>query len=122
MTIYGQTLGCCISLLFTVISKIADSEGRAPLHWAVDHAHVKAAELLMSRNSNVNLKVIVLEIGLIYSALFKLATTLWSKVKKLTQPFTPSVLVHVSWPTYNSLGLDRFGLTDGHHAFVQPLL
>ncbi|KAI7744844.1 hypothetical protein M8C21_029839 [Ambrosia artemisiifolia] len=35
---------------------IKDSEGRAPLHWAVDRGHFKTAELLLSRNADVNLK------------------------------------------------------------------
>ncbi|GKB97876.1 integrase, catalytic region, zinc finger, CCHC-type containing protein [Tanacetum coccineum] len=35
------------------------SEGRTPLHWAVDRDHVKAAKLLLIRNANVNLKVTV---------------------------------------------------------------
>ncbi|XP_076895615.1 acyl-CoA-binding domain-containing protein 1-like [Bidens hawaiensis] len=35
---------------------IKDSEGRAPLHWAVDRGHIETAELLLSRNADVNLK------------------------------------------------------------------
>ncbi|GKA64247.1 acyl-CoA-binding domain-containing protein 1-like protein [Tanacetum coccineum] len=33
-----------------------DSEGRTPLHWAVDRGHIEATELLLSRNADVNLK------------------------------------------------------------------
>lgn len=36
---------------------IADSEGRTPLHWAVDRGHLNLAELLVSKNANVNAKV-----------------------------------------------------------------
>nr|GEX98704.1 acyl-CoA-binding domain-containing protein 1-like [Tanacetum cinerariifolium] len=30
--------------------------GRTPLHWAVNRGHIEAAELLLSRNADVNLK------------------------------------------------------------------
>ncbi|GJZ44730.1 acyl-CoA-binding domain-containing protein 1-like protein [Tanacetum coccineum] len=33
-----------------------DSEGRTPLHWAVDRGHIDVVELLLSRNADVNLK------------------------------------------------------------------
>ncbi|PWA95292.1 leucine-rich repeat protein [Artemisia annua] len=33
-----------------------DSEGRTPLHWAVDRGHMEATELLLSKNADVNLK------------------------------------------------------------------
>ncbi|KAK1441509.1 hypothetical protein QVD17_07458 [Tagetes erecta] len=35
---------------------IKDSEGRTPLHWAVDRGHIETTELLLSRNADVNLK------------------------------------------------------------------
>ncbi|KAI4378192.1 hypothetical protein MLD38_015709 [Melastoma candidum] len=35
---------------------IKDSEGRTPLHWAVDRGHQKAVELLISQNSDLNAK------------------------------------------------------------------
>ncbi|XP_024971418.1 acyl-CoA-binding domain-containing protein 1-like [Cynara cardunculus var. scolymus] len=35
---------------------IKDSEGRTPLHWAVDRGHIEAAELLLNRKADVNLK------------------------------------------------------------------
>ncbi|KAJ9546143.1 hypothetical protein OSB04_025850 [Centaurea solstitialis] len=35
---------------------VEDSEGRTPLHWAVDRGHIEAAELLLNRNADVNLK------------------------------------------------------------------
>lgn len=35
---------------------IKDSEGRTPLHWAVDRGHIEAAESLLSRNADVNSK------------------------------------------------------------------
>lgn len=36
---------------------IADSEGRTPLHWAVDRGHLDITKLLISRNAEVNVKV-----------------------------------------------------------------
>ncbi|KAM1254185.1 hypothetical protein ACFX2J_041969 [Malus domestica] len=33
-----------------------DSEGRTPLHWAVDRGHLNMTELLVSKNANVNEK------------------------------------------------------------------
>ncbi|KAF9603978.1 hypothetical protein IFM89_039332 [Coptis chinensis] len=33
-----------------------DSEGRTPLHWAVDRGHLKVAELLVSKKADVNVK------------------------------------------------------------------
>lgn len=33
---------------------LRDSEGRTPLHWAVDRGHVNVVELLVSRNADVN--------------------------------------------------------------------
>ncbi|KAK6926038.1 Acyl-CoA-binding protein, ACBP [Dillenia turbinata] len=33
-----------------------DSEGRTPLHWAVDRGHLNVTELLVSRNADVNAK------------------------------------------------------------------
>ncbi|KAG7980330.1 hypothetical protein I3843_05G177400 [Carya illinoinensis] len=35
---------------------LKDSEGRTPLHWAVDRGHLNITELLVSRNANVNAK------------------------------------------------------------------
>ncbi|RYR48138.1 hypothetical protein Ahy_A07g034128 isoform B [Arachis hypogaea] len=34
----------------------ADSEGRTPLHWAVDRGHRNVTELLLERNADVNCK------------------------------------------------------------------
>lgn len=39
---------------------IADSEGRTPLHWAVDRGHSKVVELLVSKDADVNAKVFYL--------------------------------------------------------------
>ncbi|KAJ9552998.1 hypothetical protein OSB04_017043 [Centaurea solstitialis] len=33
-----------------------DSEGRTPLHWAVDRGHLEVAELLLNKNADVNIK------------------------------------------------------------------
>ncbi|KAF3432792.1 hypothetical protein FNV43_RR23894 [Rhamnella rubrinervis] len=35
---------------------LKDSEGRTPLHWAVDRGHLNMTELLVSRNADVNAK------------------------------------------------------------------
>ncbi|OMO93537.1 Acyl-CoA-binding protein, ACBP [Corchorus olitorius] len=35
---------------------LLDSEGRTPLHWAVDRGHLKITEALLSRNADVNAK------------------------------------------------------------------
>ncbi|KAF9603980.1 hypothetical protein IFM89_039334 [Coptis chinensis] len=35
---------------------LKDSEGRTPLHWAVDRGHLKVAELLVSKKADVNIK------------------------------------------------------------------
>lgn len=37
---------------------IADSEGRTPLHWAVDRGHLNVVELLINRNADVNAQVV----------------------------------------------------------------
>lgn len=39
----------------------ADSEGRTPLHWAVDRGHLDVTELLLGRNADVNAKVFINE-------------------------------------------------------------
>lgn len=35
---------------------LRDSEGRTPLHWAVDRGHLNVAELLVRKNADVNVK------------------------------------------------------------------
>lgn len=35
---------------------LKDSEGRTPLHWAVDRGHINMTEMLVSRNADVNAK------------------------------------------------------------------
>ncbi|GJZ82279.1 acyl-CoA-binding domain-containing protein 1-like protein, partial [Tanacetum coccineum] len=44
----------CVEAGISVDTK--DSEGRTPLHWAVDRGHIDVVELLLSRNADVNLK------------------------------------------------------------------
>lgn len=39
-----------------VPADLKDSEGRTPLHWAVDRGHLNITELLVSRNADVNAK------------------------------------------------------------------
>ncbi len=41
---------------------LADSEGRTPMHWAVDRGHLKIAEALLSRNVDANAKVIIVSL------------------------------------------------------------
>ena len=36
-----------------------DSEGRTPLHWAVDRGHLNLTELLLNHGADVNAKVIL---------------------------------------------------------------
>ena len=45
---------------------LADSEGRTPLHWAVDRGHLKITEALVSKNADVNSKVIIVLLSLFY--------------------------------------------------------
>ncbi|KAF7830740.1 acyl-CoA-binding domain-containing protein 1 [Senna tora] len=42
--------------LFIAIA-LLNSEGRTPLHWAVDRGHLNVTELLVSKNANVNAKL-----------------------------------------------------------------
>lgn len=42
------------------LEPIVDSEGRTPLHWAVDRGHLNITELLVSKNADVNAKVILI--------------------------------------------------------------
>ncbi|KAI3735430.1 hypothetical protein L6452_14927 [Arctium lappa] len=44
----------CVQAGVSVDTK--DSEGRTPLHWAVDRGHIDVAELLLDKNADVNLK------------------------------------------------------------------
>jgi len=45
---------------------VADSEGRTPLHWAVDRGHFNVVEVLLNRNADVNAKVMQFTITVIY--------------------------------------------------------
>ncbi|MBA0867774.1 hypothetical protein Goshw_003846, partial [Gossypium schwendimanii] len=38
---------------------LQDSEGRTPMHWAVDRGHLKIVEALLGRNADANAKVII---------------------------------------------------------------
>jgi ankyrin repeat protein len=35
----------------------SDTEGRSPLHWAVDRGHLSAVEVLANANADLNAKV-----------------------------------------------------------------
>lgn len=39
-----------------VSMNLKDSEGRTPLHWAVDRGHLNVTELLVGKNADVNAK------------------------------------------------------------------
>lgn len=39
------------------IALFADSEGRTPLHWAVDRGHLDVVEVLLKGEADVNAKV-----------------------------------------------------------------
>ncbi|TYG75815.1 hypothetical protein ES288_D03G063000v1 [Gossypium darwinii] len=41
---------------------LQDSEGRTLMHWAVDRGYLKIAEALLSRNTDVNAKVIIISL------------------------------------------------------------
>lgn len=47
---------------------VKDSEGRAPLHWAVDRGHLNITKLLLSRNADVNAKDLEGQTALHYAA------------------------------------------------------
>lgn len=47
---------------------IADSEGRTPLHWAVDRGHFDVVETLLDKNADVNAKVFIFLINSKYAA------------------------------------------------------
>lgn len=36
---------------------MSDSEGRTPLHWAIDRGHLNVAKALVDKNADVNAKV-----------------------------------------------------------------
>jgi ankyrin repeat protein len=37
---------------------VSDSEGRTPLHWAVDRGHLNSVEILVNANADVNAQVL----------------------------------------------------------------
>ncbi|TYH79406.1 hypothetical protein ES332_D03G061900v1 [Gossypium tomentosum] len=41
---------------------LQDSEGRTLMHWAVDRGYLKIAEALLTRNTDVNAKVIIISL------------------------------------------------------------
>lgn len=47
---------------------VKDSEGRSPLHWAVDRGHLSITKLLLSRNADVNAKDLEGQTALHYAA------------------------------------------------------
>lgn len=44
-------------LIGSCFQNLADSEGRTPLHWAVDRGRVNVTALLLKKNADVNAKV-----------------------------------------------------------------
>lgn len=39
------------------VCEISDSEGRTPLHWAIDRGHLNVAKALVDNKADVNAKV-----------------------------------------------------------------
>lgn len=52
----GEVDGLLKSIEAGVSVNLRDSEGRTPLHWAVDRGHLKITEILLGKNADVNAK------------------------------------------------------------------
>ena len=59
LDLHTRDLKDLLDLINCLFIMLADSEGRTPLHWAVDRGHLKITEALVSRNADVNAKVII---------------------------------------------------------------
>ncbi|XP_010934831.1 acyl-CoA-binding domain-containing protein 1 isoform X1 [Elaeis guineensis] len=65
---------------------LRDSEGRTPLHWAVDRGHVSVVEILLSKNADVNAKDNEGQTPLHYAAVCEREETALLLVKQHADP------------------------------------
>lgn len=65
---------------------LTDSEGRAPLHWAVDRGHFNVVEILLSKNADVNAKDNEGQTPLHYAAVCEREAIAQLLVKQLADP------------------------------------
>ncbi|XP_027110030.1 acyl-CoA-binding domain-containing protein 1-like [Coffea eugenioides] len=93
----------CIENGFPVNAK--DSEGRAPLHWAVDRGHLNVTELLLSKGADINAKDNDGQTALHYAAVCERATLAEFLVKhkadieiKDNDGNSPADLCELNWP------------------------
>lgn len=57
-TSFSQTFSICFEVARCLhLVKISDSEGRTPLHWAIDRGHLNVAKALVDKKADVNAKV-----------------------------------------------------------------
>ncbi|PIN21417.1 Acyl-CoA-binding protein [Handroanthus impetiginosus] len=84
---------------------LKDSEGRTPLHWAVDRGHMNVTELLLKKNADVDTKDNEGQTALHYAAVCERAAIAELLVKhgadiqiKDDEGNTPSDLCELSWP------------------------
>lgn len=88
---------------------LKDSEGRTPLHWAVDRGHLNVTELLVSRNADVDAKDNEGQTSLHYAAMCEREAIAEYLVKqdadigiKDNEGSTPSDLCDSNWPWLKS--------------------
>lgn len=88
---------------------LKDSEGRTPLHWAVDRGHLNMTELLVSRNADVDAKDNEGQTSLHYAAMCEREAIAEYLVKqnadigiKDNEGSTPSDLCDSNWPWLKS--------------------
>ncbi|KAK4571143.1 hypothetical protein RGQ29_029821 [Quercus rubra] len=90
---------------------LKDSEGRTPLHWAVDRGHLNITELLLSRNADVNAKDNDGQTPLHYAVVCEREAIAECLVKqnagtdlKDNDGDSPSDLCKANWPWMRSVG------------------
>ncbi|OVA14735.1 Acyl-CoA-binding protein [Macleaya cordata] len=88
---------------------LKDSEGRSPLHWAVDRGHLNIVELLLSKNADVNAQDNEGQTPLHYAAMCDREVIAECLVKKNADTDvkdndgnSPSDLCESSWPWMHS--------------------
>ncbi|KAL3521668.1 hypothetical protein ACH5RR_019817 [Cinchona calisaya] len=84
---------------------VKDSEGRTPLHWAVDRGHLKVTELLLSKDADINAKDNDGQTALHYAVICERATLADFLVKhkadiemKDNDGSSPADLCNLNWP------------------------